>query len=38
MTGIKRFVVAEGIDHWIPEKAPDLVNKALLAHLARTAG
>lgn len=29
-----RFVVARGVDHWIPEKAPDLVNKELLAHLA----
>ncbi len=31
-----RFVAVEGVDHWIPEKAPELVNKELLAHLAAT--
>jgi pimeloyl-ACP methyl ester carboxylesterase len=29
------LVVLEGIDHWIPEHAPDAVNEHLLAHLAR---
>ena len=28
------FVVLEGIDHWIPERAADQFNHALLAHLA----
>jgi pimeloyl-ACP methyl ester carboxylesterase len=27
------FVVLDGIDHWIPEHAPDEVNRLLLAHL-----
>lgn len=30
-----RFVALEGIDHWIPERAPERVNEELLAHLAR---
>jgi hypothetical protein len=26
-------VVLDGIDHWIPEHAPEAVNRFLLAHL-----
>ena len=29
-----RFEVVEGVDHWIPEKAPDRLNALLLEHLA----
>jgi pimeloyl-ACP methyl ester carboxylesterase len=32
--GPYELVVLEGIDHWIPEHAPDAVNQHLLAHLA----
>lgn len=35
VTGPYRFVTLEGIDHWIPERAPERVNEELLAHLAR---
>lgn len=34
VTGPYRFVVCEGVDHWIQERVPDLVNAELLAHLA----
>lgn len=34
VTGPYRFVVCEGVDHWIQERVPDLVNRELLAHLA----
>ena len=33
VTGPYRFVALEGLDHWIQEKAPDLVNTELLDHL-----
>lgn len=29
-----RFEVIEGVDHWVPENAPDRVNTLLLEHLA----
>ena len=29
-----RFVVIEGVDHWVPEKVPDRVNELLLEHVA----
>jgi pimeloyl-ACP methyl ester carboxylesterase len=32
--GPYQLVVLEGVDHWIPEHAPDAVNEHLLAHLA----
>ncbi len=31
-----RFVIVEGVDHWIQEKAPELVNRELLDHLSAT--
>ncbi len=31
-----RFVIVEGVDHWLPEHAPDLVNAELIAHLRET--
>ncbi len=34
VTGPYRFVVLEGIGHWIPETAADRFNAELLAHLA----
>lgn len=34
VTGPYRFVVLEGIGHWIPEHAAERFNEALLAHLA----
>jgi pimeloyl-ACP methyl ester carboxylesterase len=34
VTGPYRFVVLEGVDHWIPERAPERFNEELLAHLA----
>ena len=30
-----RFEILDGIDHWIPEHAADVVNERLLAHLAK---
>jgi pimeloyl-ACP methyl ester carboxylesterase len=33
-----RFEVLEGIDHWIPEHAPDRLNALLLDHLASPFG
>lgn len=38
VTGPYRFVVLEGVDHWIPERAPDRFNAELLAHLAAHEG
>jgi hypothetical protein len=38
VTGPYRFVVCEGVDHWIQERVPDLVNAELLAHLAAHPG
>jgi pimeloyl-ACP methyl ester carboxylesterase len=35
VTGPYRFVALEGLDHWIQEKAPGLVNKELIEHLER---
>jgi pimeloyl-ACP methyl ester carboxylesterase len=35
VTGPYRFVVLEGIDHWIPERAPERFSRELLDHLAR---
>jgi len=32
--GPYRFEVIEGIDHWVPEKAPERVNQLLLDHFA----
>jgi len=32
--GPYRLVVLEGIDHWIPDHAPDALNEALLSHLS----
>src|SRR5207302_1551978 len=32
--GPYRFEVLEGVSHWIPEEAPDTVNRLLLGHLA----
>jgi pimeloyl-ACP methyl ester carboxylesterase len=32
--GPYRFEVFEGVDHWIPEHAPDRLNQVLLEHLA----
>ena len=32
--GPYRFEVFEGVDHWIPEHAPDRLNELLLEHLA----
>ena len=31
--GPYRFEVLEGVSHWIPEHAPDAVNRLLLEHL-----
>lgn len=33
VTGPYRFVVFEGVDHWIQERAPERFNEELLAHL-----
>ena len=33
VSGPYRFEVIEGVDHWIPEHAPDRVNTLLLEHL-----
>ncbi len=35
VTGPYEFDVLTGINHWIPEMAPDKVNELLLAHLAK---
>lgn len=32
--GPYRFEILEGVSHWIPEMAPDALNRILLAHLA----
>jgi len=34
VVGPYRFVIFEGVDHWIPERAPKRFNEELLAHLA----
>lgn len=34
VTGEYRFEVLEGVSHWIPEAAPDDLNRLLLEHLA----
>jgi pimeloyl-ACP methyl ester carboxylesterase len=34
VTGPYRFVVLEGVDHWIQERVPERVNEELLSHLA----
>lgn len=34
VTGPYRFVIFEGVDHWIQEREPDRFNQELLAHLA----
>ena len=34
VTGPYRFEVIEGVDHWVPEKAPERVNELLLDHFA----
>ena len=34
VTGEYRFEVMEGVSHWIPEAAPDELNRLLLDHLA----
>jgi pimeloyl-ACP methyl ester carboxylesterase len=35
VAGPYRFIALAGLDHWIPEKAPELVNAELLDHLER---
>ena len=32
--GPYRFEIIEGVDHWVPEKAPERVNELLLEHFA----
>ncbi|HEX7168564.1 MAG TPA: alpha/beta hydrolase [Acidimicrobiales bacterium] len=32
--GQYRFEIIDGVDHWVPEKAPDRVNELVLEHLA----
>ena len=34
VSGPYRFEVIEGVDHWVPEKAPDRVNSLLLEHFS----
>lgn len=34
VTGRYRFEVLEGVNHWVPEEAPDDLNRLLLEHLA----
>ncbi|MEV8393538.1 MULTISPECIES: alpha/beta fold hydrolase [unclassified Streptomyces] len=34
VTGPYRFETLEGVSHWIPEQAPDALNRLLLQHLA----
>jgi pimeloyl-ACP methyl ester carboxylesterase len=34
VSGPYRFEVLEGVSHWIPETAPDALNRLLLGHLA----
>ncbi len=36
VSGPYRFVVLEGVSHWVPEVAPDALNALLLEHLAGT--
>ena len=35
VTGPYQFAPLEGASHWLPEEAPDVVGRLLLAHLAR---
>jgi pimeloyl-ACP methyl ester carboxylesterase len=34
VTGPYRFEILEGVSHWIPEAAPDDLNRLLLEHLS----
>lgn len=36
VAGPYRFEVLEGVDHWIPEHAPDALNRLLLEHLGES--
>lgn len=36
VSGPYRFEVLEGVSHWIPEEAPEELNRLLLGHLAET--
>ena len=36
MTGPYRLEVFEGVDHWIPDVAADLLNPLLLEHVGQT--
>ena len=36
VTGGYRFVVLEGVNHWIPEAAPKELVRLLMEHLATT--
>jgi pimeloyl-ACP methyl ester carboxylesterase len=35
VAGPYRFEVLDGVDHWLPEHAPEQLNALLLEHLAR---
>jgi pimeloyl-ACP methyl ester carboxylesterase len=35
VTGPYRFEVFEGVSHWIPEEAPDQLNRLVLQHISR---
>jgi pimeloyl-ACP methyl ester carboxylesterase len=35
VTGPYQFVALEGYSHWLPEQAPEIVSRLLLAHLAK---
>lgn len=37
VAGPYRFEVLEGVSHWVPEEAPERLNRLLLEHLAATA-
>ena len=36
VSGGYRFVVLEGVNHWIPEAAPNELARLLIEHLATT--
>ena len=38
VTGPYRFEVLEGVSHWVPEEAPDALNRLLLDHLGAIRG
>ncbi|MCU1499507.1 MAG: putative hydrolase or acyltransferase of alpha/beta superfamily [Acidimicrobiales bacterium] len=38
VTGPYRFEILDGVSHWIPEEAPDLVAELVLDRVGRTAG